>query len=100
MTFKQMCETIVKARRLLDPNDTATAEQIYDYSPTGELFQIHFWYAEAIVALKLQDPNYKPPGPSSVYTMAVMLNNGKDPFRFTDDWIREMHEAERNANTE
>ena len=47
-----MCETIVEAGILKSPDGSApTAEQIWEYSPTGELFMIYEWYHLALIAL-------------------------------------------------
>jgi hypothetical protein len=48
MTYKEMCETIAAANILKFQDGTQpTAEQIFNYSPTGELFMIPEWYAIA-----------------------------------------------------
>lgn len=48
MTGKEMCEKIVEADFLRNPDgSTPTAEEIWNYSPTGELFHIFEWYKTA-----------------------------------------------------
>lgn len=49
VTMKQMCEHIVKAEMLYkrSSDDLLTAEEIYNYSPTGELFMVFQWYRMA-----------------------------------------------------
>jgi hypothetical protein len=50
MTFKAMCEEIVAADFLRKKDGTApTAEEIWRYSPTGELYMIFEWYETALV---------------------------------------------------
>lgn len=44
MTYKEACEYIAASG--LFPKDK-TAEDIFKYSPTGELFMIPIWYDEA-----------------------------------------------------
>ena len=56
MTFKAACETIERADILRMPDGSApTAEQIFAYSPRGELAMISIWYAEACDVLKARD---------------------------------------------
>jgi hypothetical protein len=50
-TIKEMCETIEKANLFKEPK---TAKEIFEYSPSGELFEIFGWYAEA--RIKLGEP--------------------------------------------
>ena len=48
-TFREMCETIAHAHFLIKKNGSyATAEEIFNYSPTGELWMIFHWYEVAI----------------------------------------------------
>jgi len=48
ITLKQMCETIANTRLLTKKDGShPTAEEIFNYSPTGELFMIWEWYAMA-----------------------------------------------------
>ncbi len=55
-TMKDMCETIVEADFLRSPDGTPpTAEQIFNYSPTGELFDVFFWYETARTILATRD---------------------------------------------
>ncbi len=49
ITMKEMCETIIKADFLRrDDGSAPTAEEIFSYSPTGELFTIFEWYWQAV----------------------------------------------------
>lgn len=62
VTMKQMCEHIVKAKIIYKRNsdDLLTAEEIFNYSPTGELFEIFGWYKMACTILGYtasQSPN-------------------------------------------
>jgi len=44
-TMKEMCEAIEKAKILTKPDGTfPTALEIYNSSPTGEIWQIVEWY--------------------------------------------------------
>lgn len=48
LTMRQMCEIIEKSNILvLDNGESPTAVQIFNYSPSGELFEIFSWYALA-----------------------------------------------------
>ena len=48
MTGKEMCELIVKADFLRKEDGTPpTAEEIWNYSPTGELLMVFEWYQTA-----------------------------------------------------
>lgn len=47
MTIQAMCERIACFWNLVNPSKHVTAEQIFNYSPTGELFMIWEWYDEA-----------------------------------------------------
>lgn len=48
VTMKEMCETIERSGILKRPDGTSpTAEEIYRYSPTGELFMVFAWYDAA-----------------------------------------------------
>ncbi|RLI34172.1 hypothetical protein DRO66_09240 [Candidatus Bathyarchaeota archaeon] len=52
MTMKDMCEKIVEADFLTDEvGNKPTAEEIFNYSPTGELSQVFEWYNKACVIL-------------------------------------------------
>lgn len=56
-TYKEMCETIEKADILRKKDGTKpTAQEIWNYSPTGELFMIHEWYEEAQAVLAEKRP--------------------------------------------
>lgn len=45
MNGKEMCETIIRAGILVKSDGTApTAEEIWYYSPTGELNRVFLWY--------------------------------------------------------
>jgi hypothetical protein len=44
VTYKQMCETIVESSMF----PGKTAKEIFEYSPTGELFNISVWYTMAL----------------------------------------------------
>jgi len=46
MTMRQMCETISRYWERKD-GIKIPPEKIFHYSPSGELFEIFFWYAEA-----------------------------------------------------
>lgn len=47
-TGKQMCEHIVKADFLRKKDGSRpTADEIWRYSPTGELFMVFAWYEAA-----------------------------------------------------
>jgi hypothetical protein len=50
--YKIMCEHISKADLF---TEKLTADQIFQYSPTGELFNLTFWYAEACEKIGLPD---------------------------------------------
>lgn len=44
-TYRQMCEFIADQKLLAgDP----TADEIFNYSPGGELYKIHVWYLDAL----------------------------------------------------
>ena len=48
ITFLDMCKVIVKSGILRKQDGTPpTAEEIWNYSPNGELFMIFEWYAAA-----------------------------------------------------
>jgi hypothetical protein len=52
-TFKEMCDVIVQADILQKKDGSKfTAEEIFNYSPTGELYEIFFWYeyAQKVIA--------------------------------------------------
>lgn len=53
ISLKDMCDKIVEAEILVKADGTAhTAEEIYNYSPTGELAAIFEWYTIALAVLK------------------------------------------------
>ena len=55
-TIKEMCETIVKADFLRNQDGSSpTAEQIFNSSPSGELFQVFEWYEDAKQILESKD---------------------------------------------
>lgn len=44
-SYKHMCETIAVAEIMQNKDGTLmTAEEIFNYSATGELFSVHIWY--------------------------------------------------------
>lgn len=53
MTMKDMCETVERAGIIKELNGHCppTAEQIFNYSPTGELSRVFEWYAMAQLVL-------------------------------------------------
>ncbi|WP_146153576.1 hypothetical protein [Adhaeribacter arboris] len=50
-TFKDMCALIEEAQILEVDGKFATAQQIFNYSPTGELYRIQEWYLMALTVL-------------------------------------------------
>ena len=58
-TMKQMCEHIVKADILQfkDDKSSPTAEEIFNYSPTGELYMVFQWFNEACHKIGLPETN-------------------------------------------
>lgn len=53
MTCKEICEIIEEAKILFHPDNTPlTAEEIFNYSPTGELYMLQYWYVIATEKLK------------------------------------------------
>jgi hypothetical protein len=55
-TMKEMCDVIVEADFLRKEDGTKpTAEEIFNYSPSGELSQVFFLYYEALAILKRYD---------------------------------------------
>lgn len=53
MTMKDMCDTIVESGILKRKDGSSpTSEEIFHYSPTGELFMIFGWYEIALLVLK------------------------------------------------
>lgn len=63
VTFQQMCELISKEEILTKKDGTNPSwEEIYSYSPTGDLFMIFEWYYQALAwsvmkhELKREDP--------------------------------------------
>lgn len=58
VTIKEMCEVIAQSKMLTNKKgEHPTAEQVFKYSPTGELFDIFFWYPEACKILGIE-PRY------------------------------------------
>lgn len=58
-TMNEMCETIVESGILRKKDGSElTPEEIYNYSPTGELFMIFIWYGEALVRLGREVPDF------------------------------------------
>ena len=51
VTGKEMCETIVKACKKLNPDYSRTAEEIWEASPTGELAHVIIGYQYALKVL-------------------------------------------------
>lgn len=52
ITGRRMCETIARANILVKSDGTSpTPEEIWKYSPAGELFEIPGWYMAALIAL-------------------------------------------------
>lgn len=52
VTMKAMCEHIAKARFLVKRDGSfPAAEEIFNYSPTGELYMIFTWYHEACLLI-------------------------------------------------
>ena len=57
MTGKEMCEVIERSKILIDKDGRhPTAEEIWNYSPTGELSAVFDWYDQARVSLGLITP--------------------------------------------
>ena len=55
MTMKEMCEKIVESDILRKPNGEApTAREIFEYSPSGELFMVFEWYDKAVEVIKVR----------------------------------------------
>ena len=46
-TAKEMCETIVRAMKKRDPNVNVLPEDVFNLSPTGELWYLPAMYIEA-----------------------------------------------------
>ena len=59
LSCKVMCEHIAKAKFLKDTrtDQFLTAEEIYNYSPTGELVMIGEWFETAI--RRIGEPDWK-----------------------------------------
>ena len=55
-TFKEMCEYIAAAKFLSRDEHYLTAEEIFNYSPTGELYMLFEWYG---IAVKVNDARGK-----------------------------------------
>lgn len=51
VTGKEMCETVVEAFKKVGIIGHPTAEQIWKYSPTGELSEVFFMYDWAMITL-------------------------------------------------
>lgn len=52
ITMKAMCEHIVKADFIENKDDTKpTAEELFNYSPTGELYMVFEWYKMACILI-------------------------------------------------
>lgn len=67
MTYKKMCGVIAKAGILsFKEGVPATAEEIFNYSSTGELYMIQAWFMEAVAALRM---------------MGMLDNNDKDAIK-------------------
>ena len=47
-TFKEMCEYIAAAQFLRKDEHYLTSEEIFNYSPTGELYMLFEWYCIAV----------------------------------------------------
>jgi hypothetical protein len=54
MMLNEMCELISKANFLKVRGMPATPLQIFNYSPTGELFKIWEWYEFAVILLLVE----------------------------------------------
>ncbi len=86
MTLKDMCEHIVKADILRGPGGAGvppTAEQIFNYSPSGELSAVFDWYEMACCKLGEN-------GDGSAYRKRIGLTQDFD-------WIREGDEIPDGA---
>lgn len=47
-TYREACELIAESKLLVDQDGNhPSAEEIFRYSPSGELSDIPFWYEEA-----------------------------------------------------
>jgi len=57
VTGQEMCEFIVKADILRFSGVPPTAEEIWNYSPSGELHQVFFWYELAQFVVKKRADN-------------------------------------------
>jgi hypothetical protein len=52
VTIREMCETIERARILRKTDGThPTAREIFEYSPTGELYMLCEWHQLALEVL-------------------------------------------------
>ena len=54
-TGKEMCETIVEAWEKVGIEKHPTAEELWNYSPTGELSEIFFLHDWAMVTLERRE---------------------------------------------
>lgn len=55
LTFEKVCIILEKAKTLTKPDSThPTADEIFNYSPTGELFMIWEWWFQTRVGLLLK----------------------------------------------
>ena len=52
LTYKEMCEFISWSGMFKREGKPLTAEEIFNYSPTGELFMITEWHAQAVEFLR------------------------------------------------
>lgn len=58
LTFKKVCTIIEKSQILIKKDGThPTADEIFNYSPTGELFMIWEWWYQAKIVLLLKAIN-------------------------------------------
>jgi len=52
-TFKEVCEVIAESNILSNKEGiNPTPEQVFDYSPTGELFMLWEWYEIAVQVIE------------------------------------------------
>lgn len=52
MNGKQMCEVVVQAIKLDNPDANITPEQVWNMSPTGELYPVYESYQAALNKLR------------------------------------------------
>lgn len=56
MTYMEMCKTIEKAAILTRRDGSKpTANEIWNYSPSGEIYMLHVWYGIAVAALSTKE---------------------------------------------